>query len=53
MGIKDYKIRKKLTVSFGTTLAWFLVTVIIFISGLLYIQSCFKNFYNYTYELSK
>ncbi len=53
MGMKDYKIRKKLTVSFGTTLVWFLVTVIIFISGLLYVQSCFKNFYNYTYELSK
>ena len=51
--MKDYKIRKKLLVSFGTTLAWFFVTVVIFISGLLYVQSCFKDFYNYTYELSK
>ena len=53
MKIKDYKIRKKLTVSFGTTLLFFLITVVVFISGLLYVQSCFRDFYNYTYELSK
>ena len=51
--MKDYNIRKKLVVSFGTTLVWFFITVVVFISGLLYVQSCFKDFYSYTYELSK
>lgn len=53
MKMKDYKIRKKLVVSFGITLTCFFVTVVVLISGLLYVQSCFKDFYNYTYELSK
>ena len=51
--LKDYKIEKKLRVSFGGILAMFLVTVVVFSAGLFYAEHQFNEFYEYAYELSK
>ncbi len=53
MKIKNYEIKKKLLVSFGIPLGLFLVTIVVFIAGVFYIQGQFSDFYTYTYELSK
>ena len=53
MKIKNYEIKKKLLVGFGIPLGLFLVTIMVFIGGVFYIQNQFSDFYNYTYELSK
>lgn len=50
--MKNYKIGKKLIVSFGITLVMFFVTVAIFIVGLVYSSNSFSEFYNYSYPLS-
>ncbi len=49
---KNLKIEKKLSKSFGTTIAMFLVTVAIFIGGIAYVGVQFKDFYSYAYILS-
>ena len=51
--MKDYKIEKKLIVSFGIVLAMFFFTVVVFLMGMLYVKNQFKDFYEYAYELSK
>lgn len=51
--LKDLNIQKKLYNSFGITIAMFLVTVVIFIAGLVYIGIQFGNFYNYAYPLAQ
>ncbi len=51
--MKNYKIEKKLLVSFGSVLAMFFATVVVFILGMLYVENQFKDFYSYAYELSK
>lgn len=50
--MKNYKIGKKLIVSFGITLVMFFVTVVIFIVGLVYSSNSFSEFYSYSYPLS-
>lgn len=51
--MKNYKIEKKLLVSFGSVLGMFFITVSIFIVGIVYVTNQFSDFYNYAYELSK
>ena len=51
--MKDYKIEKKLIVSFGAVVGMFLATVLIFIGGLLFVDNRFENFYEYSYEIAK
>ena len=50
--MKDYKIEKKLSTSFGAILAMFFASVFISIAGLMYISISFNNFYNYYYEVT-
>lgn len=50
--MKNLKIGKKLTVTFGITIAMFLVMGIISILGLTYGGNQFKDFYNYSYPMS-
>ena len=52
LNMKNYKIKKKLSVTFTITLALFMVTVIVSIFGLTYGGNQIKDFYNYTYKLS-
>ena len=51
--MKNYKIEKKLQKSFGSVLAMFFATVVVFILGMLYVTNQFNHFYNYAFELSK
>ncbi len=51
--MKNYEIKKKLSMSFGSTIAMFLGTVVIFIAGILYVGIMFNNFYSYSYEISR
>lgn len=50
--MKNLKIGKKLTVTFGITIAMFLLMGIISILGLTYGGNQFKDFYNYSYPMS-
>lgn len=50
--MKNLKIGKKLIVTFGITIALFLVMGIICIIGLTYSGNQFKSFYSYSYPLS-
>lgn len=50
--MKNLKIGKKLTVTFGITIAMFLVMGIISILGLTYGGNQFKDFYDYSYPMS-
>ncbi len=51
--LKNLSIQKKLMNSFGTTIAMFLITVVIFVVGLVYVGIQFDDFYNYAYPLSQ
>ena len=51
--MKDFKIKKKLFVSFGTTVGMFLITVVLFVFGLMYIGQQFRSFYTYGYSFSQ
>lgn len=50
--MKNFKIGKKLLVTFGVIVALFLITVIVSIVGLIYSGNQFKHFYEYSYPLS-
>lgn len=50
--MKDFKIGKKILVTFGIIVVTFLVTLLIAIIGLIYSGNQFKNFYEYSYPLS-
>ena len=50
--MKDYKIEKKLSTSFGAILVMFFASVFISIAGLMYISISFNNFYSYYYEVT-
>lgn len=50
--MKDYKIEKKLSVSFRTTLIVMLISVLVSIGGLLYVSTSFTNFYNYYHAIT-
>lgn len=50
--MKNFNIKKKLDSSFGITIGMFLVTMVIFIFGLMFVNSQFKDFYSYAYPLS-
>lgn len=50
--MKNMKISKKLFVIFGSTIAMFILTVILCIIGLSYGNSKFRDFYTYSYPLS-
>lgn len=50
--MKNLKIGKKLTITFGITIAMFLVIGIISIAGLTYGGNQFKDFYGYSYPFS-
>ncbi len=50
--MKDYKIEKKLSTSFGATLIMFFASVVISIAGLMYISVSFNNFYSYYHEIT-
>ena len=51
--MKDFKIKKKLAISFGTTVGMFLITVVLFVGGLMYIGTQFRSFYTYGYSFSQ
>ena len=51
--MKNLKIEKKLSRSFGRTVSMFLVTVVIFVLGLSYIGNQFRDFYTYAYPLAQ
>ena len=51
--MKNYEIKKKLSMSFGSTIAMFLGTVLIFIFGVVYSGLMFNDFYSYSYEISR
>ena len=50
--MKDYKIGKKILVTFGIVIALFLVTILVETFGLVYSGNQFKDFYEYSYPLS-
>ena len=50
--LRNLDIKNKLNKSFGTTIALFLATVIVFIFGLVYVGMQFDDFYNYAYPLA-
>lgn len=50
--MKDFKIGKKIMVTFSIIVALFLVTVLIAIFGLVYSGNQFKDFHGYSYPLS-
>lgn len=50
--MKNFKIGKKLVVTFGIIGALFLVTILVSIAGLVYSGNQFKDFYEYSYPLS-
>lgn len=51
--LKDLNIQKKLQQSFGITIAMFLVTIVIFMVGMVYVGLQFDNFYKYAYPLAQ
>lgn len=50
--MKDFKIGKKIIVTFGVVMAMFIVTIVVSIFGLSYSGNQFKDFYEYSYPLS-
>lgn len=50
--MKNYKIEKKLTTSFRTVLTMMLVSVLVCISGVVYVSSSFTDFYEYYHTVS-
>lgn len=50
--MRDYKIEKKLTISFRSVLVMMLVSVVVCISGLVYVSSSFSEFYNYYHTIT-
>lgn len=50
--MKDYKIEKKLTVSFRFVLAMLLLSVVVCISGLIFVSSSFGDFYKYYHTIT-
>lgn len=53
MKIKDFKIGKKLTVAFGTTIILFIATILSAIFGITTLSSNFNKFYNESYAVTK
>ncbi len=51
--LKNLNIQKKLGTGFGTTITMFLVTVVVFIIGMVYLGLLIDNFYNYAYPLAQ
>lgn len=50
--MKDYKIEKKLTISFRSVLIMMLISVVVCISGIIFVSSSFSNFYNYYHTMT-
>lgn len=50
--MKDYKISKKLLVSFRSVLAMMIVSLAVCIAGLVYVSVSFSNFYSYYHEIT-
>lgn len=50
--MKDFKIGKKLLVTFGVIVAMFLGTILVAAIGLIYSGNQFRDFYEYSYPLS-
>lgn len=50
--MKDYKIEKKLTTSFKFVLAMMLLSVVVCVSGLVYVSTSFSQFYNYYHTIT-
>lgn len=50
--MRDYKIEKKLTVSFRTVLIMMLISVVVCITGLVYVSTSFSEFYNYYHTIT-
>lgn len=50
--MKNYKIERKLTVSFRTILTLMLISVLVCIGGLVYVSTSFSNFYNYYHTIT-
>lgn len=50
--MKDYKIEKKLTVSFRTVLIMMCISVVVCITGLIYVSTSFSEFYNYYHTVT-
>ncbi len=53
MDIKNCNIKKKILFSFIIPIELFFLTIVIFVSGVFFIQGNFSDFYNYAYELSR
>lgn len=50
--MRDYKIEKKLTVSFRSTLLMMLASLLVCIVGLVYVSTSFSDFYNYYHTIT-
>lgn len=50
--MRDYKIEKKLTVSFRAVLVLMLISVVVCITGLVYVSTSFSQFYNYYHTIT-
>lgn len=50
--MKDYKIEKKLSVSFRTTLVLMIVSIAVCLAGLVYVSTSFSEFYNYYHTIT-
>lgn len=50
--MRNYKIEKKMTVSFRSVLAMMFVSVVVCITGLVYVSTSFSEFYNYYHTIT-
>lgn len=50
--MKDYKIEKKLNVSFRTTLLMMFISIVVCITGLVYVSKSFKEFHDYYHAIT-
>lgn len=50
--MKDYKLEKKLTVSFRITLILMFISVVVCMSGLIYVSTSYDRFYNYYHTIT-
>lgn len=50
--MKDYKIEKKLFVSFRTILVMMMISLVVCIVGLIYVSTSFTDFYNYYHAIT-
>lgn len=50
--MKNYKIEKKLSVSFRNVLVMMLISVVVCIGGLIFVSSSFSNFYKYYHTIT-